>query len=291
MLRLIYVIGLFCCASLLHAQNEPEFTTDGFSMLSNNPSTIGSYCKLESNAVFGVYAPGNGTSYHSQINFAHLIDLARLEKIQIGFGAQHTYQSYNLSHYNNFYLPLTARILWDKMEMSFGYAIGLTNCSNFQHFESDDSLANAFLPKKGNQSSLNHSLGLNINNEKFYFAVGMSPVQNNYLEDLKVDLFRSWYLQTGYRHSLKNGLVIFPQLNLQLQGGFSKLSGMLYFQAPEEIVSFGLGGTLPLNTLNFALRVKVKQIALHYVSHIEPFISGNSFNGHEIRLSYLIGKD
>lgn len=269
------------------SQQDPLFSSDGFTPFWNNPAATGSFNKFSVNTVYRNQWPalsGNvqnlGFNVEADITFGAKGSDKRLN-MPLGINA--IFQRIGPQRIQTVNVPLSIPIKIGNSTLAFGVSAGIKNSStDWSQVTFGDPVPN----QDGTVFDLN--AGLFWYGKKHYVGISMTnataPRISNY------QLARHYYLQAGYKFNVGKHH-IYPMINAGYVQGFSMLRAMTYFQFKEDVFSIGVGYNMR-SSFVLGATVSLKKFKLAYL--YDFYHSGLSFsagNAHEVKLSYTIAKD
>jgi len=268
------------------SQQDPNFSSDGFTPFLNNPAATGSLNRFSVNAIFRNQWPAIPNQNKIMAFMVEGNTKFRFKSSEQQFnmpiGLNVILEKYGLLRIHTINVPISIPIKLRNSTLAMGISTGI------KRIEFDSTLLSF-----GDPIQLQNSTELDLNTGVFWYG------ENHYL-GFSITNFtaqniggfkrvRHFNFNAGYKFKIGKHY-LFPMLNGTFVDGSNLIRSVVYFQFKEDIFSIG-AGLSPRNSYSLAATVKIKQFKLAYVyDYFTSSLSNASGRSYEFRLSYAIAK-
>jgi type IX secretion system PorP/SprF family membrane protein len=282
---LIFIVPLMSLA-----QQEPHFSSDGFSSFWQNPASTGALQKLSVTAVGRLHWVGIDSAPKSiMVNTGYSFDVNgkrdENSKGKIGVGINLMKEKVGYQNNWTFQVPLNYQFDLKETYLSVGIAPGFKQINFSPGSPPSNPGTGPVIPAAIAGRFFNLDAGVFWYSDKFY--LGLSSTQLAEPSSVGFQAARHYHFQAAYRFSLGEHY-IYPQLQVIADGASIAFWNLNYFQFKDDIFSVGagIGGGRDI-LLAATFRYENFKIAYNFDWHT-GLLSAYTNGSHEFRLSYQI---
>lgn len=277
-----------------YSQQDPIFSSEGFTPFYTNPASFGSWNVLSVNTVGRLQWNLLDEPVKSmQINLeAAAIASSRrkgAKELRLGLGVSFVAIDFFGSKTQAMKFPISIPIKLGETNLAFGVAPGFIRRKFSFTSIPPQTIPDSLVPPYTEETLFDMDAGLFWYGEKHFVGVSVSHIYTAPPKKINFTTARHYYLQTGYRFDVGEHH-IFPAAGIKADGAGFLADVMCTFQFREDVFSIGAGYRFGAAFL-LAASVKWKRIRLAYNFDGFPNVLSNGIHtAHEIRLSYIFSK-
>lgn len=278
-----------------YSQQDPAFSGEGFTPYYTNPASYGSWNRFSVQTVgrlqwVGVSGAPRTLQLHVEGGGLGFRKKGVKERIfEFSAGINFMAEEIGFQRNQSLKIPLVVPVRIGETQLALGVAPGVSRLAFAPTWIPPQTLLDSLLPTATSGVVFDLDAGLFWYNENFFVGLSATHITRPGYGSINYSTAVHYYLHGGYKFKIGEHY-LFPTAQIRAAGGFGSWDIFNYFQFKERF-AVGLGyRASDAIMIGGWIEFYHVRVGYHYDYTINP-LSTYSSGSHEVRLSYIIGKN